>query len=191
VISAASADPIAALGRSIAKRNICELGKSSRAATPTEHADKGEVVNDAAVQRLLDESELRNLIQAIPRALDDRDFEAYGAVFTEDGVFEIGGDVRRGRQAIIDGPSRDLAPLYEATYHHMGQIYIDVDGDEAKILAYNIAYHLPKASEPDKHADAGGKYHAVARRTEEGWRFTHIKLEIVFFFGIPISFDLK
>src|SRR6476620_8544351 len=106
---------------------------------------------EAALQRLFDESELRDLIQAIPRALDARDFEAYGALFTEDGIFEIGPEVRRGRQAIVDGPRRDLAPLYEATYHHMGQIYVDIDGDEATVVAYTVAYHLPKASEPASH----------------------------------------
>ena len=148
-------------------------------------------MSDPVLQRLRDEAELRDLIQAIPRALDAKDFEAYGELFTEDGVFEIGGEVRRGRQAIIDGPERDLAPLYEVTYHHMGQIYVDVDGDDATVLAYAMAYHLPKASDPATHADAGGKYHAAARRTEEGWRFTRIVLEVLFFQGIPLGFDLQ
>jgi SnoaL-like protein len=118
-------------------------------------------MNEAALQRLVDESDLRNLIQALPRAIDEKDFDALGA-FTEDGVHEIAGQVRRGRQAIIDGPKGDLERLYEATYHHMGQIYVDIDGDEATIVVYIVAYHLPKAAEPMKHQDGGAKYHAVA-----------------------------
>lgn len=48
-------------------------------------------VNEAALQRLLDESELRNLIKALLRALDERDFDALGPLYTEDGVREVGG----------------------------------------------------------------------------------------------------
>ncbi|MER6712595.1 MULTISPECIES: nuclear transport factor 2 family protein [unclassified Streptomyces] len=147
-------------------------------------------MDNATVQRLLDESELRKLMQALPRALDERDFDGFGALFTEDAEVEIGGQVRRGRQAIIDGPKRDLATRYGATFHHMGQIYIDLDEDEARIVTYQVAYHLPKPSEPTAHEDAGGRYHAVARRTEDGWRITRLRLEIVFAQGAPMSLDV-
>jgi uncharacterized protein (TIGR02246 family) len=152
--------------------------------------ERNEDVDTATVQRLLDESELRKLIQAVPRTLDERDFDGYGALFTEDAVMEIGREVRRGRQAIADGPKRDLPSRYEATFHHMGQIYIEVDGDEATILTYQVAYHLPKVSEPMTHEDAGGKYHAVARRTENGWRIARLRLEIVLALGAPLSLDV-
>ncbi|AXE87406.1 nuclear transport factor 2 family protein [Streptomyces sp. Go-475] len=147
-------------------------------------------MDNATVQRLLDESELRKLVQALPRALDERDFDGFGALFTEDAEVEIGGQVRRGRQAITDGPKRDLATLYGATFHHMGQIYIDLDEDEARIVTYQVAYHLPKPSEPTAHEDAGGRFHAVARRTEDGWRITRLRLEIVFAQGAPMSLDV-
>jgi uncharacterized protein (TIGR02246 family) len=152
--------------------------------------ERNEDVDTTTVQRLLDESELRKLIQAVPRTLDEGDFDGYGALFTEDAVMEIGREVRRGRQAIADGPKRDLPSRYEATFHHMGQIYIEVDGDEATILTYQVAYHLPKVSEPMTHEDAGGKYHAVARRTENGWRIARLRLEIVLALGAPLSLDV-
>jgi uncharacterized protein (TIGR02246 family) len=147
-------------------------------------------MNEAALQRLVDESDLRDLMQALPRALDEKNFDALGALFTEDGVHEIAGQIRRGRQAITDGPKGDLERLYQATYHHIGQIYVDLDGDEATIVAYIVAYHLPKAAEPMKHQDGGAKYHAVARRTEDGWRLTRARHEIIFFQGEPMSFDV-
>jgi uncharacterized protein (TIGR02246 family) len=152
--------------------------------------ERNEDVDTATVQRLLDESELRKLIQALPRALDERDFDRFGAQFTEDAEMEIGREVRRGRQAIADGPRHDLPSRYEATYHHMGQIYVDIDEDEATILTYIFAYHLPKASEPMTHEDAGGKYHAVARRTENGWRITRLRLEIVLTQGASLNLDV-
>lgn len=144
-------------------------------------------MNEAALQRLLDESELRNLIQALLRALDERDFDALGPLYTEDGVREVGGRVYRGREEIVSGPKKFLATAYEATFHHLGQVYVDIDGDEASIVAYIIAFHLPKVAEPTRHEDGGGKYHATARRTENGWRLTHVRLEMVLFQGEPMT----
>ncbi|HET6705424.1 nuclear transport factor 2 family protein [Amycolatopsis sp.] len=152
--------------------------------------ERNKDVDTATVQRLLDESELRKLVQALPRALDERDFDGYGALFTEDAVMEIGREVRRGRQAITDGPKRDLLKHYEATYHQLGQLYVDIDKDDATILAYIFAYHLPKASEPMTHEDAGGKYHVVARRTEDGWRIMRCRIEVVLTQGAPLSIDV-
>jgi ketosteroid isomerase-like protein len=142
-------------------------------------------MNEAALQRLIDESELRDLISALPRYLDARDFDGSGDLFLEDAVEEIGPHVRRGRAEIIAGPKGDLEPLYELTYHHMGQIYVDVDGDEASMVAYCTAYHLPKASNVSEHSDVGGRYHVKATRTEDGWRIAHLRLELILVSGLP------
>lgn len=144
-------------------------------------------MDSAALQRLIDESDLRKLIEQMPWRLDNRDWEGVAQLFTEDGMIEIRGDERRGREAIAAGPKRDLERLYEATFHHMGNIYVDVDGDEATVVAYVVAYHLPKASDPTTSADAGGKYHAEAVRTKDGWRFRQIRLELIWMGGIPFQ----
>ena len=149
-------------------------------------------MNEAALQTLLDERELRDLVQGMPKALDGRDWDAYGALFLEDAVFDFNGmDERAGREAITDGPKSDLSPFFEATYHHMGQIYYDIDGDEAKVTAYCVAYHLPKAKGYKDHADVGGMYHVTAKRTPDGWRFARVRLELrlswgtIPFFALP------
>ena len=107
--------------------------------------------------------------------------------WTEDAVFEIAGQVRRGRQAIADGPRGDLEKLYERTQHIMGNIYIDLEGDEARLVSYVIAVHLPVAADMAIHADVGGSYRAVARRTDDGWRFTECKLDILWTTGIDFK----
>lgn len=144
-------------------------------------------MNEAVLQRIFDEAELRNRTQDLVRALDDRNFDALGPLYAEDGVREVGGRVYRGRQEIVDGPKKFLAAAYEATFHHMGQIYVDIDGDEASIVAYVIAFHIPETANPARHEDGSGKYHATARRTEDGWLFTHVRLEMVCFQGEPMS----
>lgn len=147
-------------------------------------------MNEAALQRLIDESELKNLVLALTRALDEREFGALPALYTDDGAIELGGRVHRGRQAIIDAPEHFLGANYEATYHHVGQIHVDIDGDEAKLSAYVVAYHLPNAAEPMRHQDGGGKINADARRTGDGWRFTNVRLDVVFLQGEPLSIDV-
>jgi uncharacterized protein (TIGR02246 family) len=146
-------------------------------------------VDAAALQRLVDESDLRKLILRLPWILDNREWDAIGELFTEDAVMEVHGDQRKGRDAIVDGPHRDVARLYEATYHNVGNIYVDVTGDEAKVVAYCVAHHMPKASDPTTHCALGGKYHATAVRTEDGWRFHRFRLEpMIWADGVPSAF---
>src|SRR6478736_6173133 len=102
-------------------------------------------LDESVLQRLVDDSDLRNLVLGMPKHLDGRDWAAYGELFTEDAVFSIGGQTRRGRQAIADGPLGDLAKYYQGTQHIMGNIYVDVHGDEAEVRAYVIAVHIPES----------------------------------------------
>jgi uncharacterized protein (TIGR02246 family) len=129
-------------------------------------------VETELIRRLVDESDLRKLIMALARCLDERDWEGYGSLFTQDGVYRLPETERRGPEAIAAGPGSDLAVHYEAMQHIVGNTYIDVHGDDAEIVAYSIAIHLPDASRPETHADVGGRYEARARRTSDGWRFT-------------------
>jgi len=56
---------------------------------------------DAAVQKLLDRAEIEELVTRYVTALDTRDADMYAGVFTEDGVYELPGNVvHRGRAAI-------------------------------------------------------------------------------------------
>lgn len=146
------------------------------------------MVDEAVVQRLVDEADLRKLILEMPRRLDERDWKGYGDLFTEDAVLTIAGMSRNGRKAIADGPSGDLEVLYEATYHFMGNIYLDINGDEARIVAYNMAIHIPSKDDPATHADAGGRYEAVARRTADGWLLSECHVVTFWLGGIPLAF---
>jgi len=59
------------------------------------------MADDAAVQKLLDRAEIEELVARYVIALDTRDADLYAGVFTEDGVYELPGNVvHRGRAAI-------------------------------------------------------------------------------------------
>ena len=54
----------------------------------------------AALQQLLDRAEIAELVTRYVTALDGLDADAYEGVFTEDGVYDVTGNVYQGRPAI-------------------------------------------------------------------------------------------
>jgi uncharacterized protein (TIGR02246 family) len=132
---------------------------------------------EARLQRLVDEAEIRDLLLAFAHALDDKDWSAYAATFTEDGVFEILGQRRVGRAEIAAGPARDLT-RFDRTQHFSTNHVIVLDGDVATARSYLLAVHIPDAEQATQHADIGGTYRCACRRTDEGWRFSHVALEV-------------
>jgi uncharacterized protein (TIGR02246 family) len=133
---------------------------------------------EAGMQRLLDESEISRLLLSFGAALDRKDWSAYAETFTEDGVFEIMGQKRRGRDEIVAGPARDLE-RYDRLQHFSSNHVIEVDGDTATASHYLIAVHVPDGEQPASHADVGGRYLCECRRTEEGWKLSHVRLEVL------------
>jgi uncharacterized protein (TIGR02246 family) len=145
-------------------------------------------VSDARLQRLLAEAEIRDLLLAFANGLDDKDWAAYASTFTEDGVFEILGQRRVGRAEIAAGPERDLTS-FDRTQHFSTNHLIAVDGDAATARSYLLGVHLPRADQPDVHTDIGGCYHCTCLRTDEGWRFTHVRLEVWWSAGTPFAIE--
>jgi uncharacterized protein (TIGR02246 family) len=144
-------------------------------------------IGDPTLQTLLDERDIRALIRGGWAAIDRKDWDTYANAFAADGVFEIMGQRRHGREEIVAGPARDLAH-FAALQHVITNEIVEVDGDEAHGQWYAIAVHVPSAEEPDRHADVGLRYRFTARRTDEGWRLADVALEPLWTSGL--SFDI-
>jgi uncharacterized protein (TIGR02246 family) len=140
------------------------------------------------VQRLRDESDIRELMLMFVRGLDDRDWDAYANTFAEDGEFEIMGQRRVGRLEIAAGPERDLTK-FDRTQHYSTNHRIELDGDRARASHDLLAIHIPDGARPTEHADIGGRYVCECRRTSAGWRFSEVRLEI--FWTRGIEFELE
>jgi uncharacterized protein (TIGR02246 family) len=143
---------------------------------------------ELALQRLLDEAEIRELMLTFARGLDERDWDAYAGTFAEDGAFEIMGQRRVGRSDIAAGPARDLTQ-FDRTQHYSTNHRIEIYGDRAAASHYLLAVHVPDAGKPSEHADVGGRYVCECRRTSEGWRFSEVKLEIWWTRGIEFEIE--
>ena len=143
---------------------------------------------DPQLKLLLDEQAIRNLIVSAWAALDSKDWPTYAEAFASDGVFEIMGQRREGRDVIVAGPARDLAK-YDALQHIVSNELIRVDGDMAEGQWYAIAVHVPSAADASEHADVGLHYRFRARREADGWRFTEVALEPKWTAGMRFGID--
>lgn len=143
---------------------------------------------EADLQVLLDEREIRALILRFGGSLDRKEWAAYADTFTRDGTFEIMGQRRVGRDAIAAGPARDLT-RFDRLQHIVANEQIEVAGDEATGQWYLFGIHVPSSERPDVHADIGGCYRFRAHRTDEGWRFAEVAIEVRWSAGMPFAVD--
>ncbi len=138
-----------------------------------------------AVQWLVDRESIRDLVCTFGMAIDDRDPAGFAATFTEDGVLDAGWGGRiEGRDAIA---TMTGLPATWRTQHIFGNIAIDLRGDQATTRSYMVATHVFDPADIKQHARAGGWYEQKIARTADGWRFTYVKLSIVWAGDRPMS----
>jgi hypothetical protein len=119
--------------------------------------------------------------------LDSEDWGALGDVYCEDGVLEMVGldallpgidGVYRGRKSIIEdfyipaieGAANPEAKLF-ATGHISTNMQIDLDGDEAKTLAYFFEIVA-------NNSVLIGTYQHRMRRESDRWRFAFLRISV-------------
>jgi uncharacterized protein (TIGR02246 family) len=138
------------------------------------------------LQWLVDRAAISDLIVDFARSLDDQDWAGYAANYAEDGVLAVAPTITHtGRDGLAEFVAGSLG-RYAGTHHLSSNHAIDVDGDTATARSYLVAAHVFDAAEPHRHADGAGWYRYRLRRTAEGWRFTHVSLEIRYVSGEPI-----
>lgn len=97
--------------------------------------------------------------------------EVFADDATEDHGYGI--PVHRGHDEIAGFLNRALAP-FGAAHHSLSNIDITISGDSAESVAYYLACHWVKTSEPTGHQPAdyvsAGYYEDRWRRTSVGWR---------------------
>jgi uncharacterized protein (TIGR02246 family) len=126
---------------------------------------------ETRLRRLEDLEAIRALIASYRRALDEKDFEAYAALFGDDGEFVADGGVHaRGREEILamlaELQSKGALTLAAGDDRHLvANTEITLDGDSA--TASSTWVYITRA---DKLAMVG-RYIDTLRRTPDGWRF--------------------
>jgi 3-phenylpropionate/cinnamic acid dioxygenase small subunit len=110
-----------------------------------------------------DRDEIRQLLARYNHLIDSHDEEGWPALFTDDAVFDPGGDPLVGEEAL----RKFAASVPPGLRHVVVNEVIDIEGDEAHARAYLLLF----AGTPRALAMMG-TYEDTLRRTEGGWRFT-------------------
>lgn len=124
-----------------------------------------------AVQRLVDQQAIADLLVRYTSALDDKDWPRLESCFTSDPVFVHPGGRLDGFSAILARTSGALEPL-DATQHLLGNVVVAVDGDTATAGSYFQAQHVRVGTPGGDTYLIAGSYADVLVRTDDGWRIT-------------------
>jgi len=133
------------------------------------------------LQELSDRQEIVDLITRYTRAVDTRSWDDLDAVFTEDAVLDyspVGGpaDVPAAVKPWI---AKGLAG-FDRYQHVIGQVSIELAGDEARATAYFTNPMVAVDPEGrEKLWEVGGYYRHELRRTAEGWRSARMLDDVV------------
>ena len=126
-----------------------------------------------ALQELLDKIAISELLARYSTALDTRDWGGLAEVFLPDAECDYGAlGNPRGVDAITELIRSTIADL-DATQHLVGNVVVDVRGDEASADCYLISQHIRKGTPGGDHYFLGGRYSDRVVRTPAGWRIAH------------------
>ena len=139
-------------------------------------------MDDTSVQRLLDEHEIVDVMNAYTTALDTRDWALLESCFTPDGDADFGNlagvGVLDSPQALVDLCRSALQDL-QATQHLQGNFVVDVDGDTAQASCYIQANHFLDGAPGGNVFSVWAKYRDRFVRTGDGWKIKHRNLDTI------------
>ena len=103
--------------------------------------------------------------------IDERDFQAFAATFTVDGVYAVSAGEQRGREAIAAFAERAVGHL-AGTQHLATNFLIELAGDNAKMRSTFIATHIGSGEFEGQHFIIGGVYKDNVKRVDGEWLFS-------------------
>ncbi|WP_435743255.1 nuclear transport factor 2 family protein [Nocardioides sp. SYSU DS0663] len=144
------------------------------------------------LQQLSDRAEITDVLIRYTRAIDTGDFDRLDTVFTPDARIDYteSGGIAEGYAEVKPWLAEVLPAFFPKRMHTLGQVEIDLDGDEARVAAY---FHNPMPLPADggddgaggtKVVEFGGIYHHTMVRTVDGWRSRQLHEEIVWRRGV-------
>lgn len=133
---------------------------------------------DAAVRRLLDESEIRAVLARYARGIDRRDMDVVRSCYHPDATDAHGqynGDV----EGFIQNSTSRWTGKSESMTHEFGQSLIEIDGDRAWAESYCLCYiRLKPEQDHGTPMDRLGNIRFVDlfERRDGEWRIAHRKV---------------
>jgi ketosteroid isomerase-like protein len=114
------------------------------------------------------------------RALDEKDWTGYAALYAEDCTLDTSARQHSGRAGLAEFVEADLAG-FAATHHVSAAQDITIDGDTAQVRSSLHATHVRSEDRSDFWA-VGGWYDTTLRRAGDGWEITSVAIHPVWVF---------
>jgi SnoaL-like domain len=118
-----------------------------------------------------DRQAVSQLVKGYALGVDMRDLTLAMSVFAADGFIE---------GTLGSFPSREYLPKacaaaahYTSSQHNITNQYVSIDGDEALVWSYAIAYHMWSPELGREDLILGLQYRDQCRRFSEGWLIQH------------------
>ncbi len=137
------------------------------------HRAEGADSVEARVRRLEDVDAIHSLLVHYGRALDKRDFKAYGALFAQDGSWKGGMGTATGPDEIAKmvaaGFDRMAPSLYQSSNHVMSSFDVDIKGDTATAWSRWTWVVVGASGKPQ--TERAGHYEDTLVRERGQWKF--------------------
>ena len=132
-----------------------------------------------AVRELHDRVAIEELLRDYGRTIDERDFDAFGALFAEDGEYGSGPALTVGPEAIAEGMrtvfEANALGFAEPNFHVFFNQVIKVDGDSAS--ASSMSFYVVPGEDGLPEIALMARYDDDLVRTGEGWKFKRRRVE--------------
>lgn len=141
-------------------------------------------MTDHRLQELLDREQIRQVRAQFAWALDTRDWDLFGSLFTDEVDADLTGlGVPAGRttRAAVVGAFRHAfrRPVPEmATQQLYGSLHIDAHGDTATVRSYLLGHHQVVGLEGGDEVTLRAAYTDEMVRTEDGWKIRGTSLQV-------------
>lgn len=126
------------------------------------------------LQRLIDESQIRRLLDSYPRALDRQDHELLASLYHPDAKEDHG---------VFNGSAAGYVDFIESHavpgnywMHHNGTMHIEIDGDVALTETYTLAFYRigPKEGDSrDREIFLRVRYIDRIEKRDGEWKIAH------------------
>lgn len=120
----------------------------------------------------------RRLVQQFALYVDNRQSAAVAGLFTPDGIFERGGGIHRGAeaiQALVETRPPDIA-----TFHVMSNILVEPDGQGGAQAISSFQFYRWTMRDPSPAVPAVlGYYQDQFANTADGWRIARRTVRVL------------
>lgn len=135
-------------------------------------------MDDLNLATLLDQARIQAVLTRYATVLDEHDWAGLQQVFAADAVAHYTGvGDFHGRESIIS-VVRDFLEGCGSTQHLLGNVRIQVNGDQATAQCYLQATHAGCGAYLGQTMTVWGQYSDCLERRAEGWRIVERSLQI-------------